>query len=571
MKTFPTVLASYIKKGKTRGNFRDMRRLLTLLVLMIVAYSVLFHIIMAREGQAHSYLTGFYWTMVSMSTLGFGDITFKSDLGRMFSVLVLTSGTVFLLVLLPFTFIQFFYAPWLEARDAARAPRSLPEDTRGHVLLTTIGPVDAALLGRLKQFRTPYALIVPDVADALRLHDDGIRVMVGDLDDPDTYRRARANRAALIAATQGDTVNTNIVVTVREVAEEVPIVATAAAHASVDILKLAGCQEVLELGEMLGRFMAQRVFAGDGRSHVIGQIDNLLIAEAWAAGTELIGRTLRELRLPDRLGITVAGIWERGQFLLGGPETTMDAQSVVLLAGTRQQLDAYDQEFGLSAAEAPAFVVILGGGRVGRAAARALAERGVDYRVVEKQSAHVSDDPNVILGDAADLAVLKQAGIDRASCAIVTTHEDDINVYLTLYSRRLRPDLLILSRATLERNTQTLYRAGADFVLSYGSLGANAIFNMLRDRNVMLLAEGLDVFTVTAPADLVGRTLANSGLRQNTGCNLLAIRHRGTMTINPDANAEIPAGSQLTLIGDRDAEHRFFDTYGSGPTQATTD
>ncbi len=46
-----------------------------------------------------------------MSTLGFGDITFHSDLGRLFSIVVLFSGIVFLLVMLPFTFIQFFTPP----------------------------------------------------------------------------------------------------------------------------------------------------------------------------------------------------------------------------------------------------------------------------------------------------------------------------------------------------------------------------------------------------------------------------------------------------------------------------
>ena len=116
---------------------------------------------MALEGQQHSWLTGFYWTMVSMSTLGFGDITFTSDLGRMFPVLVLTTGTIYLLILLPFTFIQFFYAPWLEARDAARAPRELPVGTSGHVVLMGYGPIEVALVDRLRQFGTEYCVIVP--------------------------------------------------------------------------------------------------------------------------------------------------------------------------------------------------------------------------------------------------------------------------------------------------------------------------------------------------------------------------------------------------------------------------
>jgi Trk K+ transport system NAD-binding subunit len=561
MKTLAALFASYLSSGRLRGNLRMLARLLLLLLVMVIAYSAIFHALMAWEGRSHSWTTAFYWTIVTMSTLGFGDITFQSDLGRFFSVIVVISGTVFLLILLPFTFIQFFYAPWLEARDAARAPRELADDLHGHVLLTAAGPIDFALIGRLNQFRTPYVVIVPDVAEALRLHDMGIWVMVGDLDDPATYRRARAPRALLVAATQSDPVNTNIAVTVREAAPDVPIVATATSPESVDILQLAGCQEALEVGQLLGRFMARRIFAGDGRSHVIGQIDALLIAEAWAARTALVGKTLRELNLRGTLGVTVGGVWQRGKFGLGGPGTTITPESILLLAGTREQLDNYDRQFGVTAPR-PAFVVIIGGGRVGLAASRAIEEQGVDYRIVEKTS-RLGAHPRVVVGDAADLDVLNEAGIGRASCAIVTTHDDDVNVYLTLYCRRLRPDMLVVSRATRERNTTTLHRAGADFVLSYASIGANAIFNTMKDRRVLLVAEGLDVFTVPVPRDLVGRTLIDSGLREETGCNLLAIRQQDRMTINPPATLPMPAGSKLILIGDREAEGRFFARYRS--------
>jgi K+/H+ antiporter YhaU regulatory subunit KhtT len=55
--------------------------------------------------------------------------------------------------------------------------------------------------------------------------------------------------------------------------------------------------------------------------------------------------------------------------------------------------------------------------------------------------------------------------------------------------------------------------------------------------------------------------LAESGLREQTGCNLIAIRSADRMTISPEAGARLPAGGQLTLIGDREAERRFFDRY----------
>jgi len=559
MKILPAVLASAMPGRRTQVNLRLLKRLLLVLATLIVIYSITFHFMMAHEGQMHSWFTGFYWTIVAMSTLGFGDVTFHTDLGRAFSVLVVLSGMLFMLILLPFTFIQFFYAPWLEAREAARAPRQLPPGTKGHVLLTNWSTIEMVLARRLLQFATPFALVVPDIKRALELHDDGIPVMLGDLDDPDAYVRARVADAALVVATGTDTANTNIAATVRESSEKVRVVATAASPASVDILELAGCDQVLQLGQLLGGFMARRVFGRDGRTHVIGDIDGLLIAEAAAANTRLVGQTLREARLREQHNINVGGIWERGRFRLGEPDTVITSHTVLLLAGTRQQLDDYDADFGTDDLTST-YVVIIGGGRVGRAAAGALRERGIEHVVVEKIPGRARD-AHVVVGDAADLEVLKEAGIDRATSVIVTTHEDDVNVYLTLYCRRLRPDMLILSRSTLERNTSTLHRAGADFVLSYPSMGAHVIYNMLRESRLLFLAEGLDVFTVPMPAAIAGRTLAETNLRALTGCNVLGIRRSDGAMINANANLPLPDRAQLILIGDRDAEQRFLEHY----------
>lgn len=560
MKTLGALVTSSLHSRQQRTNLRVLVNLLMLLTAIVLVYTVAFHLIMAREGQDHSWLSGFYWTMVTMSTLGYGDLSFHSDLGRMFAVLVVMSGTVFMLILLPFTFIQFFYAPWLESRNAARAPKKLPAEMRDHVLLTQYGPIDAALIRRLDQFDTPYAVIVQDITEALALHDQGITVMLGDLDDPDTWRAARADRAALVATTRTDISNTNVAFTVREIAPTVPIVATASAAASVDNLELAGCQQVLQLGNLLGRFLARRVAGRDRRAHVIGELDTLLIAEASVSGTSLVGQTLLEARLRDRFRLNVAGVWERGAFAVGLPETKLTDTSVLFLAGPREALEAYDAEYGAVDA-GKSFVLILGGGRVGRSTAEHLAATGIDYCLVEKLPDRASKLPHTVVGDAAEIEVLKAAGLDRATTVAVTTHDDDMNVYLTLYCRRLRPGLQILSRATLDRNVSTLYRAGADIVLSYASMGANAIFNLLRHRDLVLLGEGLDVFQVPTPKSLVGRTLAQAGIRESSRCNVLAIVRNGKTIASPSAHEVLEPGTDLILIGDHRGEESFFKTY----------
>src|SRR5687767_3574175 len=142
----------FLVAGESRANLAALLKYFAFLLVLVSVYAVLFHLIMGRiEGQQHSWITGFYWTLVVMTTLGFGDITFTSDVGRLFSIIVLLSGVVLLLVMLPFMFISLFYAPWLEARVRLRAPREVPEGTSGHVIITEYDAIAAGLVARLRR------------------------------------------------------------------------------------------------------------------------------------------------------------------------------------------------------------------------------------------------------------------------------------------------------------------------------------------------------------------------------------------------------------------------------------
>jgi Trk K+ transport system NAD-binding subunit len=531
-----------------------------LFVVMVAVYSAVFHVIMESEGQRYSWPTAVYWTIVTMSTLGFGDITFESDTGRLFSVVVLLTGAMFILVLIPFAFIQFVFMPWMERREQERAPRELDDDTSGHIVLTQLGAVSGALIRKADAAQVPYVLVVADLTEALSLVDQGYKVMVGDLDDPATYRAARVEHAALVATTQPDTTNTNIVFTVREINASVPIVATASSAASVDVLELAGCDTVLQMGQVLGQALARRVLGVDNRSHVVGEFDKLLVAETSVTGTELAGRSLAEVDLRGRFNVSVAGIWQRGTFELPGADTEIEESDVLVLAGSAEQLAAYDAAFA-SDQRLDAPVIVIGGGRVGRAAADLLDEAGARCRIIEQQADRVRDPERYVVGNAADLEVLNEAGLSDASAVLITTHDDDVNVYLTIYCRRLRPDLQIISRANLDRNVATLHRAGADSVLSYASLGAAAIWNELDLNDGLVLAEGLEMFRMPMPQAMAGKTLAETHVRQRTGCNIVAIAEGGEMVTNPDPRSPLPANAELVVIGDAAARDRFLDTY----------
>ena len=256
MKALIAVLNPVLENRTSRTNLRALLNLLLVLASLVAVYSVLFHVLMAREGQEHSWMTGLYWTLTVMTTLGFGDITFQGDLGRFFSVVVLGSGVIFMLVLLPFTFIEFFYAPWMRAQAAAKAPRELPASTRGHVILTDHGPLSTTLIPMLAKYGHPHVVLCPTLQEALELDERGVRVAVGDLDDPDTYRRMRLDQAAMLVATRTDVINTNATFTARELAERVRIVAAASSDPARDVLELAGATLVLRLEEMMARLRA---------------------------------------------------------------------------------------------------------------------------------------------------------------------------------------------------------------------------------------------------------------------------------------------------------------------------
>jgi len=149
--------------------------------------------------------------------------------------------------------------------------------------------------------------------------------------------------------------------------------------------------------------------------------------------------------------------------------------------------------------------------------------------------------------------------VPEAPTIIVTTADDATNIYLTIYCRRLRPDVQIVSRATLERNVSTLHQAGADFAMSYASMGANAILNILEGGNVVMIAEGLDLFRVPVPAALRGVALRASRIRQDTGCHVVAFTDGDGMHTNPPPDTRLPAqeGAELILVGSTADEHRF--------------
>jgi voltage-gated potassium channel len=279
---------------------------------------------------------------------------------------------------------------------------------------------------------------------------------------------------------------------------------------------------------------------------------DLLIAEFPVHNTPLVGRSLREMQLRDTLGMNVVAVWERGHLVPVTPDTILADGSFPVVMGSEEQitnLDAYLVIYNTNFNP----VLVIGGGKVGCVTTRTLRNRGVTVHMIEREEGLRSSLEGVadqlFIGDAADLDLLMSAGLADAPSVLLTTNDDAMNIYLAVYCRRLNPEIRVISRITHERNVEAIHRAGADFVLSYPSLGAEGVMSLLQSRESVILGEGFDLYYVPVPSSLIGQALATSQIRARTGLNVLALRLPDSEVVPATASTILEPDCELVMLG----------------------
>jgi voltage-gated potassium channel len=207
-------------------------------------------------------------------------------------------------------------------------------------------------------------------------------------------------------------------------------------------------------------------------------------------------------------------------------------------------------------------VIICGWGRVGRASAQYLIGTGQRFVVIDRDGARLEGLPYPsVAGDVTDDRVLQAAGIASAHALIAAVDTDADNVYVTLSSRALRPDLVIIARARTESSKSKLVRAGADRAVNPQLIGGRRMAAFALSPHV---AEFLDVVMhdealefrmeqveVAPESSLAGRSLREAVLAETTGVLLLAVRPSasGAFLANPDQETVLEPHMILIAVG----------------------
>lgn len=554
MKFLVSQVTYFLSRRESVRNIRGLGKYVLFLLAMILAYTVIFHFLMLYEGKEHSWISGLYWTLTVMTTLGFGDITFESDIGRIFSVIVMMSGVIFLLIMLPFTFIQFFYAPWLEAQLHASSPREVPPETKDHVIICSYDAIAPNLIKRLKQENIPYFVIESDANTAAHLREEGVSVILGNYEAVSTFRRMNVEKARLVFANTEDTTNTNIILTIREIAPDVPIAAICESFDSVDILELSGANYVLPLKNLLGQKLANRINTGKNRANIIGKFNKWQVVELSVQDTQFEGLRLFETNIRRDSGVNIVGVWQNGKLQPPTPEMILSESCVAVGVGTKKQIEKLNNLIKTTYEPEDDAVLVIGGGKVGRAAGRALKEKNLKVFVIDmketlREKIESIPPDRLTIGNAADRRTLENGGLNEVSLVILSTNQDAVNIYLSIYCRKLNPELRIVSRITYARNREAIHRAGADFVLSYAPLGAESVISILLGRDPVILGEGVEFFRVELPEVLPGKTLGEAQIGSRTGLIVIGVEVDGKTEINLNADYHLPKNSKLDMLG----------------------
>jgi voltage-gated potassium channel len=99
-------------------------------------------------------------------------------------------------------------------------------------------------------------------------------------------------------------------------------------------------------------------------------------------------------------------------------------------------------------------------------------------------------------------------------------------------------------------------------VLSYTTLGIEAVVSALRGRPLVLLGEGVELFFVPVPPSLAGRPLRESGIGSRTGLSVVAIQQGESLGGPLTSETELPAGAELLVLGSHDQRDKFDDIFG---------
>ena len=519
------------------------------------------------ENKPLSWSESLLFVVESMTTVGYGELLpFTSEITRLLAIQIMLSGVIMIFVVIPL-----LLAPFLTTLLAPSPPRRTPHKLSGHTVVMGYDELTRSVIDSLAISDHDIVIIEQDKAKALEIATQYRRrayVIWGDYDDPDTWSAAHIGGARFVVICMDERQTASVVLGIRELVKG-KIISIVDKLSFNRYLHYAGADYVLSPKDTTGRLLARHAILnpnGDTEPDIPG-LDRSSISVQDAPGHELrliniplvfgckaAFKSLSDLHLFERFGITVPFLWKAGKFI-PSPRDDMvidNTTSLYLFGRIESIVSALKEEFTPEGC-ADALAVIAGFGDVGAAAFHKLEASGVSCIVVDSKKQEVEQ----VIGNAEDEEVLKKARIEEARFCIVALNDDNVNIFTTLMARNLNPVIRILARANEPASVEKLYRAGADYVALLPRIGGQTIARIILADLVTILLELPNNDLVILKQSRITYPNRLEWFTQKSGVRIIGIEGPGRSIVSPRPDETLLEGEAVIAVGNTEQIKRF--------------
>lgn len=215
-------------------------------------------------------LDAFYYTVITVSTVGYGDAVPTTQLARTFAVSFVVVGTA------AFAFsLGTLITPVIEARLSkalGRVTRLQLEALGDHVVVLGYSEATSPILTELSG-RSDFVVLASDPDTAARLTERDYTVVNADPSNEDALRQARVESArAVVAATEDDAEDALAVLTARQMNPDVRVVVSASDEGNIEKLRRAGADTVISPASIVGDLLVESALTSEDTGKIVDEV-----------------------------------------------------------------------------------------------------------------------------------------------------------------------------------------------------------------------------------------------------------------------------------------------------------